>query len=734
MKRQLFAATGLMLFVIGIHTAAAQTENVRRWSVLEMVLNSRTHYANPYTDVEITAEFTGPGNVRKIVRGFWDGGWTFKIRFTPTIKGKWTYSVRSIPADTGLAKSGGFEAGGPPAGCHGFLRRDLRHPYHFIYDDGTRFFLFGQTYYNLLGRTEANWKASIDGTASRGINKIRMYVEPEQLDKKTKSLPVFNRSTPDLERYRKFDRIIEYMLTGGIIADLIVFDDNFGTQDEDERFLRYVLARYAAYPNVVWTLVNEWNYRPKPRNYWNVMGQIVRCEDPWMEEAGFFRPLSTHQQTRINFQFFDQSWPVHAIIQYGVRNKDKDLDDEWKNTGKTKYRHGDEWGNAGILFNRGHAMPVVNDEYGYIGEPRDESAVPVDTLTRIKHRNIIWGIYIAGGYGSAGDKYTYEDGAPYGASSKTGWHDPAEYQDIQRLVKFFTTKGLAYWKMSSQNGLIRSGNRVYLLAEPGRQYVAYAAAEGTFSVKVAPGTYRAKRFDPRTGEETVLPSLKGGVRTFSLPDAQDWVVYWVSTGDPDASRKRIVLNDPLSGKTSGKAEGGRFVQGGGWTPAGPKDRIVWELPEAMGDGCLEIDIRNFDPPKQAKVQKSNFLGMWETLWKNGDDQGNPNRDQWGLRIGSNYPQFKLKIHTHDACRYEKSLAPIEGGFDPNHTYRFKAEWKEGRIVFSIDGREYLAWDSPVADPIDRFKYIHIGSDTQFDAGEGSAVAGPIYSNLRIMAY
>ena len=54
-------------------------------------------------------------------------------------------------------------------------------------------------------------------------------------------------------------------------------------------------------------------------------------------------------------------------------------------------------------------MPVLNDEYGYIGKP--DRFAGWSPLSRDKHRNIIWGIAMAGGYGAAGDvRVVVEDG------------------------------------------------------------------------------------------------------------------------------------------------------------------------------------------------------------------------------------------------------------------------------------------------------------------------------------
>lgn len=493
---------------------------VPKWSIFEMELHSSGIYAIPYKEVSLTAIFSGPDNRLMKVSGFWDGGNSFKIRFTPTIEGKWEYKTSSN--DPGLdKKTGTINCTGPAPATHGFIRRDSAYKYHFVYDAGTRYFLFGQTYYHLVSYalSGGNWKNSIDGTLSRGMNKIRFHIG------------IKTDMNPDMvNHWRLVDEITGYMLSRNITADFIIFNTDTGdytTDEQDEAFLKYVISRYAAYPNVSWCLVNEWNYRSKQRDYWNRMGVIASSEDPWALENGMVRMLSIHQQTRINFQFFDQKWMSHAIIQYGVRNKDKDQTDEWKNTGITRYRNGDEWGNSGILFNMGHNMPVVNDEYGYIGEPKDDSEKPSISLTREKHRNIIWGIYTAGGYGSAGDKYSYgQEGRPY---SQGFWRDPVEYVDISNLVKFFTTKGLQFWRMSSHNEIIKSGTRVYALAEPGRQYVIYAAEGGSFELFLDRGKYETRCFNPVTAEDISLGKKMGGkIRKFVLEPGSDRVVYLIS--------------------------------------------------------------------------------------------------------------------------------------------------------------------------------------------------------------
>ena len=493
------------------------TVDVPMWSVHEIELQSTQRYANPYTQIDVTATFQGPNDSKQTVQGFWNGDRTFIVRFTPTVSGKWHYTTSS--RDSGLnAQTGTINCTDAKQSDRGFLRRDADHRYSFVWDDGSRYFMFGQTYYDLmkLAMVKPDWKTSVDNSRAMGMNKIRFFLPPQpQSRPKSPDPPTSpygsNKDTLNLAHWQKLDEVIQYMKDRETVAELLLFNyrDIYGTQTQDERYLKYAIARYAAFPNVIWCLANEWNYTPKSQSYWNTLGEIVRRQDPWFSREKFLRPLSIHQQTRIDFQFFERDWPVHAIIQFGVRNK--------------KYAAGDEWGNEGIRYNLGQDMPVVNDEYGYVGEYQDKSVKGAPTLTRTKHRQIMWGIYTAGGYASAGDKYKYSQGRPYFSGY---WYQPDEYADIKQLVNFFTTKGIEYWQMSSQNSLIKAGTRVYALANPGKQYVFYAAVGGKFTAQIAPGTYTVRRYNPRTGEDVALANVTGNdLRSFALPDQEDWVVY-----------------------------------------------------------------------------------------------------------------------------------------------------------------------------------------------------------------
>ena len=94
-----------------------------------------------------------------------------------------------------------------------------------------------------------------------------------------------------------------------------------------------------------------------------------------------------------------------------------------------------------------------------------------------------------------------------------GWHDAAEYGDIGDWWRSSPHNGSPYWRMAGRNDLVTAGERAYALAEPGRQYIVYAAVGGIVGLDLATDTYHARRYDPCTGE------------AFAPPEGVDRVLY-----------------------------------------------------------------------------------------------------------------------------------------------------------------------------------------------------------------
>ncbi len=135
----------------------------------------------------------------------------------------------------------------------------------------------------------------------------------------------------------------------------------------------------------------------------------------------------------------------------------------------------------------------------------------------------MWGVVLAGGYGTTGDKNKYSDGCPYFSAN---WHsDPPEYVDIKILTDFFNSGRIEYWKMKSANGILTLGDRVYALSEPGRQYLFYSAVGYYFKAKIDSGNYQVIRLNPRDGLIENLGYIEGFEFEANPDSSADWVFF-----------------------------------------------------------------------------------------------------------------------------------------------------------------------------------------------------------------
>jgi len=123
------------------------------WETIEIVLEAKGTYANPYTEVDVWVDLEGPG-FSKRVYGFWDGGSTFRVRLLATAPGDWRWTSGSHPDDPGLSgQQGAFEALpwsetelAENPNRRGFLRANAD-GHALTYADGTPFYLLADTWW-----------------------------------------------------------------------------------------------------------------------------------------------------------------------------------------------------------------------------------------------------------------------------------------------------------------------------------------------------------------------------------------------------------------------------------------------------------------------------------------------------------------------------------------------------------------------------------------------------------
>ncbi len=239
------------------------------------------------TDAEITGTFAKDG-VEKTVPGFYAGDGTYKIRFYPEEAGTYTYKV------TGEVTAEGSLIAEKAAG-HGMVKAVGT---HFEYEDGTPFYPFGTTIYALAHQTKDLMAETMETLKKAPFNKVRMCVFPKDY-RYNKNDPAFfpfakredgswDVTHPDCRFWDAFEEKITALGSMGIEVDLILFHpyDRWGfasmSQQDNLIYLSYLMKRFAAYPNIWWSLSNEYDFTPtKTLEDWEEIEKAVHDLDPY---------------------------------------------------------------------------------------------------------------------------------------------------------------------------------------------------------------------------------------------------------------------------------------------------------------------------------------------------------------------------------------------------------------------------------------------------------------------
>jgi hypothetical protein len=142
-----------VVFLLSLSGFAAAPVHV--WEKQELTFTSIQDYPNPYIDVVVWVDLTGP-NFNKRIYGFWDGGRTYRVRLMGTAQGEWVWRSGSNQEDSGLnAQSGSFSAipWTEAELAENPVRRGMIRPtangHALEYADGTPYLAIGDTWYAL---------------------------------------------------------------------------------------------------------------------------------------------------------------------------------------------------------------------------------------------------------------------------------------------------------------------------------------------------------------------------------------------------------------------------------------------------------------------------------------------------------------------------------------------------------------------------------------------------------
>ena len=298
--------------------AEAEHESVAVWELFEVTLRG-PKVGNPFVDVTLGVVFS-QGHREVAVDGFYDGDGVYKVRFMPDTQGAWNYRTTSNAKDLD-GQVGGFTGIAAKAGAHGPMR--VANTHHFAYADGTRFFPFGTTCYAWVHQSEGLQQETLTTLKGSPFNKIRMCVFPKHYEYNHNEPPFypfprdagkneFTRFNPEF--FAHMEKRIGDLRELGIEADLILFHpyDRWGyatmTAEEDDRYLRYVLARFSAYPNIWWSMANEYDLmKAKTTNDFDRLFHIVEQHDPYGHLRSIHYSVKAYDYAR--------PWVTHGCLQ-----------------------------------------------------------------------------------------------------------------------------------------------------------------------------------------------------------------------------------------------------------------------------------------------------------------------------------------------------------------------------------------------------------------------------------
>lgn len=297
---------------------------MERWGVHEIELPGPSG-GNPFTEVRLSARFSFRHRVVE-ADGFYDGDGVYRVRFMPDAAGSWSYTTVSNVTELD-GHGGAFEVSPASEGNHGPVRAAGT---GFVYADGTPYLPFGTTAYHWThDLDEEREQRTLRTLAGSPFNKLRMCVLPT--GPMRPPLVPFAGTDPDGLDFTRYDpaffRHLESRVRDlrdlGVEADVILFHPYDGGvrgiedmgREADHAYLRYVIARLAAFRNVWWSAANEYDFnKAKTVEDWDDILRTIARLDPYEHLR------SIHNGTRMyevaSLYDFTKPWVTHQSIQH----------------------------------------------------------------------------------------------------------------------------------------------------------------------------------------------------------------------------------------------------------------------------------------------------------------------------------------------------------------------------------------------------------------------------------
>lgn len=520
--------------------------DIARYTVAEVALASARDYTNPFQEVAARIRVTAPSGAEQVVDAFWDGGRTWRARFSPDEPGEWHWRSEGAGGDDGLNGRQGAVRCVPYTGDNPLYRHgpprvgDDR--FRFVHADGRPFFWLGDTAWNgPLRARQRDWARYLQARRQQGFTVIQFVSTPwrgcgpEQAGgpaytgtEQIAIVPAF---------FQRLDSRVTAINAHGLVAAPVLLwaiglsdPGQALTEPDATRLARYLVARWGAH-QVAWLLAGDGRYQGERAARWRRIGRAVFADR-------HDRPVTMHPggQQWVGEEFRAEPWYDFIGYQSGHGSSPDHLN--WLVTGPPAT----DWDTPPHL-------PIVNLEPNYEAHPSYH--IDRHFTDHEVRRAAYWSLLVAPPAGvtfghNAIWVWSEDEEVPEGhprLGAVGAWHGGLETPGVWSMAilrRFFEQLPAPWWRLRPAPDLLAAqpGDRdparfIAAARTPGGELaVVYLPVGGDVELRVPqrPTQAAVRWFDPRSGVWAGTAAVTPGVHRLVAPGAGDWLLCLEAAG------------------------------------------------------------------------------------------------------------------------------------------------------------------------------------------------------------
>ena len=303
----------------------------------------------------------------------------------------------------------------------------------------------------------------------------------------------------------------EYKTGWGVMFDL----QNRVHMEYMERYVRYTVARFGAFRNVVWAIGSE-------------IGNLLIADESSIENAAF--PIQTASDWYNYWGEYIARIDAHGRLRsLGDTGRIHEMIDSGQNNFNITQDPRNNYYPMGDLEACFRAVNRFGEDFWDYGKPTVVGEMTSSTVGEYgAERRLYWIGFVSGLCMGRADRHFGPVIQGRLIESEIFGFDgiPVIYDDIRRMADFVESRKVSFWRMRPNDRLLEKkeeDDMIYCLSEPQKEYLIYFVRGGEIKVELPECEF--EWYQPGTGESRERGSLSGGKSHFKAPDCQDWVLY-----------------------------------------------------------------------------------------------------------------------------------------------------------------------------------------------------------------